>query len=152
MEREDFTGDDPSNRTPGGGKECLGNSSTLYQKSTKRIGTHNVEANEGDQHFLTSNILHRDGGTNDGDDVFAKTHANSTDEKETATAEALNTPHSRNGHDDIDDISNNGNDEWVADSGILEESCAVVKDEVDWVIYQYLYQWRFKNIGLLPVS
>ena len=134
MEREDFTGDDPSNRTPGGGKECLENVSTLDQ-STKRIGTHNVETNECDQNFLTSNILHRDGNTNDGDDVFAQTHANSTNEKEATTAEAFNTPHSRNGHNHIDDVGNDGNDEWVFDSGILEEGGAIVKDEVDWVTY-----------------
>ena len=130
MEREDFTSDDPSNRTPGGGKECLKNSSTLH-RTNQRIETYNVEANEGDQNFLASNILHRDGNTDDGDDVFAQTHANSTNEKEAATAESLNTPHSRNGHDHIDHVGNDGNDERVSYAGILEKGSAVVKDEVD---------------------
>jgi len=113
LQREDLTGDDPSNRTPGGSEEC------------------NIEANEGDENFLTSNIPHRDGDTDDGDDVFAQTHSNGTDDKQTATTETLNTPHSRNGHDHIDNVGDNSNDEWVIDTGILEESGAVVEDEVD---------------------
>jgi len=106
----------------------------VAKKIEKKTATRNVEANEGDENFLASNVLHRDGDTDDGDDVFAQTHSNGTDEKETATTEALNTPHSRNGHNHIDNVGDNGNYEWVGDAGILEEGGAIVEDEVDWVI------------------
>jgi len=53
LEREDFTGNDPGNRSPGRGEEG------------------DEEADEGNEDLLTGNVLGRDSGTNDSNDVLA---------------------------------------------------------------------------------
>ena len=82
---------------------------------------------------MGGNVLDRDGNTNDGDDELANGHASSTDEEEGTTTELLNTPHTRQSHEHIDNASSDGNQEGVADAGALEEGGAIVEDEVDWV-------------------
>lgn len=97
-----------------------------------KLETHNVDADEGDEHFLSSQILYRDRDTDDSDDKLADTHAGSTDEEKTTATEALNTPHSGQGHEDIDNVGGDGDQERVANARVLEECRAVVEDEVDY--------------------
>jgi len=113
LEREDFTSDDPSDGTPGGGEE------------------RNIEAHKGDEDLLSSGVANGDGDTDDGDEVLAEAHANGTDEEETTTTEALDAPHTGEGHDHVNDIGDNGDNERIPDARVLEEGCAVVEDEVD---------------------
>lgn len=80
--------------------------------------------------MLTRLVVNGDGDTDDGDKVFANTHANGTDEQETTTTEALDTPHSGEGHEHIDDVSRNRNEEGVLDAGVLEER-STLKDETN---------------------
>ena len=96
-------------------------------------GTHNVNADEGNKDTLSSQVLDRDSDTDDGDDELANTHSCGTDEEETTTTEALDTPDTGESHEDIDDTSSNGDDERVGDTGGIEERGAVVEDEVDWI-------------------
>jgi len=60
VEREDFTGDDPSNGTPGGSEEG------------------NIDADESNQNFLSGSVRGRNRDANDGNQEFAKTHAGRT--------------------------------------------------------------------------
>lgn len=81
---------------------------------------------------MGSNVLDRDGNTDDGDDELADSHTSSTDEEKGTATELLNTPHTRQSHEHIDNASSDGNQEGVADAGALEEGGAVVEDEVDY--------------------
>ena len=113
LQGENFTGDNPGDRTPCGCEEG------------------NVNANESDEHTLTSQVVNRDGDTNDGDDELANTHASSADQEEAAATIALDAVHSRQSHEDVDDGSSDGNQETVLNTRVLEEGCAVVENEVN---------------------
>ena len=63
IEREDFTGNYPGYGTPSGGEEG------------------DVNADESDQHFLSSGVRSRNCYTNDGDQEFANAHAGSADQE-----------------------------------------------------------------------
>ena len=80
---------------------------------------------------MTGDVLDRDGDANDSNKELADAHASSADEEETATTETLNTPHARKRHHHVDHVGDNSNNEGVRDARVLEESSAVVKDEVD---------------------
>jgi len=113
VEGEDLGGDDPCDGAPGGGEEG------------------DVDTDEGDESLLAGLVLDGDGDTDDGDEVFADEHAKGTEEQETTTSDTVNGPHSGNGHSDVDDVGGDRDDEGVLDAGVLEESRAVVEDEVD---------------------
>ena len=113
VEREDFTGDDPSDGSPSGGEEG------------------DVNADEGDQNLLSGGVGGRDGDTNDGDQELANAHPDRTDQKQPPTTEPLDTPHTGKGHEDVDDVRGDRDQEGVMDTRVLEEDGAVVEDEVD---------------------
>ncbi|CAG8604720.1 4149_t:CDS:2, partial [Acaulospora colombiana] len=91
----------------------------------------NVDADESDEAFLAGKIFDRDGDTDDGDEVFADEHADGTDEQETSTSDVVDGPKGGDGHDDVDDVGGDRDRERVADTRVLEEGRAVVKDEID---------------------
>jgi len=75
--------------------------------------TYNVDAYEGDEDFLSSDVLRGDGDTDNSDDEFTDAHANSAPKKESATTNPLNTPHSRDSHDYVDNACGNGDHEGI---------------------------------------
>ena len=113
MLREHFTGDDPSDRTPGRGEEG------------------DVDADESDQNLLSDKIGGGDRDTDDGDEEFAGAHTGSTDQEQPPTAEPLDTLHARKRREAADDVGGNGDQEGVRNIRVLEEHGAVVEDEVD---------------------
>lgn len=87
---------------PGGGKEGL---SCSYLMSIAVCGkvtsTYNVDADEGNEHFLTGEILCRDGNTDNGDNELADGHSDSTDEEEASATETLNSVDTGQGHEPV---------------------------------------------------
>jgi hypothetical protein len=71
------------------------------------------------------------GRTDDGDHIFADSHANGTNKKQTAATKTLDTPNSGEGHADIDCGSGDRDEEGVVDTSVGKEGCAKVKDKVD---------------------
>ena len=71
------------------------------------------------------------GGADDGNDELTKAHPDRSEQEESATTHLLNHVQTRKSRDDIDEISDEADEERVIDTGILEELCAVVEDEVD---------------------
>lgn len=67
------------------------------------------------------------GVTNDRDDDLENTHCSSTEEEHVSTAEAIDQEQTRDGHDDVDNIGNNGSCE-ASNTGALKELSAVVED------------------------
>lgn len=112
-EGEDFGSDDPSDRTP------------------SRSEKGNVNANKGDEDFLTGLVCDGDGDTDDGDQVLAYQHTSGTDEEKTTTSDVVYSPECGDGHDDVDDVGDDGDDEGVGETGIGEEGGTIVEDEVD---------------------
>ena len=113
VEREDFTGDDPSNGTPRRGEE------------------RNVDANESDQNLLSGNVRGRNRDTNDGNQELANAHAGGTHQEQPPSTEPLHTPHAREGHEHVDDVGGDGDQEGVRNARVLEEHGPIVEDEVD---------------------
>lgn len=113
VEREDFTSDDPGDWSPSGSEEG------------------DVDADEGDEDLLSGQVVLRDGNTDDGDDVLADEHTSGTDEEERTTTSPVDEPDTGNGHADVDDVGGNGDQERILNTRALEESRAVVEDEVD---------------------
>lgn len=101
LERKEFARDDPGNGSPCGGKEGLHRQGLVSIKSDG-AGTekeaYNVNADHCDEHLLASNVAYGDGSAYDCDNVFAKTHADGTYEKQTPSAVALDTPDARHRH------------------------------------------------------
>lgn len=113
VEREDLTNDDPGDWAPGGSEEG------------------DVDTHEGDEDFLAGEIAVGEGDTADGDDVFTEAHTDGTDEEKPSTTETFNTPDTREGHSDVDDVGGDRNEEGVGDTRALEERRTEVEDEVD---------------------
>ena len=113
VEREDFTGNDPGDRSPRRGKEG------------------DVDANEGNQNLLPGGVLGRDRDTDDSDQELADAHADRTDQKQPPTTEPLDTPHPGKSHEHVDDVGGDGDQEGVRNTRVLEEHGAVVENEVD---------------------
>lgn len=100
-------------------------------RNRKGLETYDVDADKGDQNLLSSSVGCRDGDTDDGDNKFADGHTGSTDQEEATTSEPLDTPHTRDSHEHVDNTSGDGNEERIPDARALEEGGAVVEDEVD---------------------
>lgn len=45
----------------------------------------------------------------------------------------IDGPECWNGHTDINNVGGNGDQEWIADTRVLEKGCSVIEDEVDTV-------------------
>ena len=67
----------------------------------------------------------------DGDKVFANTHASCTNQKQSPSPHAIDSENTGNSHTDVDDIGGHGNKEGVGDARALEESGAIVEDKVN---------------------
>lgn len=111
LEGEQFTSNDPGDRTPGAGKE------------------EDVDADKGDEDLVGDVVIN--GGTDDGDDQLRHTHANGTEQQKRATTPLLDHVKTGEGRHDVDDVGDQGDHEGVLDAGVLEEGGAVVEDEVD---------------------
>jgi hypothetical protein len=136
VEREDFTGDDPCDGTPGRGEESLHRREMMMMSISNSLWriqgvTYDVDADEGDESVLTGCVTRRDGDTDDGDDELANGHTSRTPEQETPTTEALNAVHTRERHEAVDKVSSDLDKECVLDAGLLEEGGTEVEDEVD---------------------
>lgn len=110
LQGEDLTGDDPGARTPGAGEE------------------EDVDADEDNEDLVCNERV--GGGTDDGDEELAESHANGTHQKERATTPLLNEVETGEGGDRVDDVGGHGDEEGVLDTGGLEEGGTVV----DWSI------------------
>lgn len=99
------------------------------------------DTNEKNEDLLSCKVFDGNCFTDDGNDVFAKTHANATNEQETTSTKALDTIYSWNGHPDIDSAGHNGYDESILDTGIFEERDSIIKDEIDCQLLT-LISWR----------
>ena len=109
--REDLTGDDPRDGTPGGREAGDGG------------------ADKGNERLLTGLVLGGDGDTDDRDEVLADTHDGGTVEEERAATEPLDTPHTRKGHEHVDDVGGDRDQEGVLDTRVLEEGRAVYESQ-----------------------
>lgn len=69
--------------------------------------------------------------TDNGDDVFAKTHAHATNKQKTASTIALDAIYPREGHYDVDGVGHNGYDERILDTRVFKECDSIVENEVD---------------------
>lgn len=77
-------------------------------------------------------VVETDRNTDDGDQELADKHAQSTDDKDRATAELLDSPERDGGGAHVDQREDQRDKESVADgTGGLEEGRRVVEDEVD---------------------
>jgi hypothetical protein len=113
VEREDFTGDDPCNGTPGGGEEG------------------DVDADESDQNLLPGQVLGRNRDTDDGDQVLANAHAEGTNQQQSPTTKPLHAPHAGESHEHVDDVGGDGDQERIGNTRVLEKDGTVVENEVD---------------------
>ena len=77
---------------------------TLQRYPGVRNRTYDVDTNECNQNLLAGNVLDGDGDTDDGDNEFADTHSNCTHQQEATAAETLNTPHSGQRREHVDDV------------------------------------------------
>jgi len=119
--REDFSGDDPGDRTPSGSEGS------------------DVDANESDENSLggdvdgtRSDISGRTGGdTNNGNDELANSHDDSSAEKHRSSTGSIDHENTGNSANNVDDVGDDSDDEGVRDTGSSEEGRAVVEDEVD---------------------
>ena len=113
LEREDLTSDDPGDRPPGAGEE------------------EDVDTDEGNQETLNGEVVCADDGSGNSDNELADSHANGSEEQETAATPLLDKPETGEGGNDVDAGCDQGDDESIADTGILEEGSTVVEDKVD---------------------
>ena len=111
VERENLAGDDPCDGTPGGGEGG------------------DVDTDEGDERLLARVVVDRDGDANDRDEILANTHDGSAVEEERAATEPLDTPHTRKGHEHVDDVGGDRDQEGVLDTRVLEEGRAVYESQ-----------------------
>jgi hypothetical protein len=93
-------------------------------------GTHNVDADKGNQHPLSGEIADRDSNTNNGNDVLADTHAHGANKEESATTEALHTPDTGHSHNHVYNIGDDCDQEGILNTRVFEEGSAVVEDEI----------------------
>lgn len=109
----DLGRDDPCEASPGRGEEG------------------DEEAHEGDEDPLACKV----GGCNrDSDGSYDKLrdgHSGGSDEEERSSSVLVDGPDSGNGHDDIDDVGDDGNSESLSDSGVEEVLSTVIEDKVD---------------------
>ena len=108
---EDLAGDDPRDGSPGGGEGG------------------NVDANKGNERLLAGLVVDGDSNANDRDEVLADTHDGGTVEEERAATEPLDTPHTRKGHEHVDDVGGDRDQEGVLDTRVLEEGRAVYESQ-----------------------
>lgn len=101
----------PCDGTPGDGKE------------------ENVEADEGDENLVGNSG--ENGNTDNGNDEFANTHSDGSQEKQAATTHLLNEVKTGQSGGDVDQIGDETDDERIPDTRVLEELSTVVEDEVD---------------------
>jgi hypothetical protein len=74
---------------------------------------------------------------------FTDTHANSANEEETATTEALDTVHSWKRHEHIHDVGRDSDQERLVDSRVLEERSTKVEDEAgEENVFEKVIQFR----------
>lgn len=111
-ERIEFASDNPCTRSPRRGEEK------------------DVDTDKGDEGLLSGDVGGRSTNTNNGDNVLADTHSGGADQEELAATEIVDSPHTREGGNDIDDIGDNTHHERVGDTGLSEESRSVVENEL----------------------
>lgn len=107
-EREEFPDHGPRGGAPGG---CEGE---------------DVDADKGDEDF-GGGVGVGSGGADDGDGEFAEEHEDGAVDEEGASAEALNGVEGERGGADVDDVDDDGDEEGVADAGLLEEGGSIVE-------------------------
>ena len=96
-----------------------------------------MEAHERNKHTLNCDVNvgwdvgFTRGNTDDGDDEFADTRTNRTDEKKTATADTIDGLNTDKDYGGAHHRDNDGDNECVSDTSTLEERGTVVDDEVD---------------------
>lgn len=122
LEREDLAGDDPGQRTPGGGKE------------------EDVDTDKGDRGLLcgkvvdddvSSRILTGRGRAEHGNEELTDAHADGTPEEQGSATELLYSPETGQGGSHVDARRNHGDGEGVLDTRVLKVLGSVVEDEVD---------------------
>ena len=70
---------------------------------------------------MARGVVHRDGDADDRDEELADAHDDGTPDEEWATAEALDTPHAGEGHEDVHDVGCDLGQEGVGDTRVGEE-------------------------------
>jgi len=91
-----------------------------------------AHAHESNQHSLSSQVDTSIGlditrsDTDDGYDELAEAHARRTDQEKFTATEAIDEGQSGKSHGGVDDVRDDGNDEWVGDTRRLEERGSVV--------------------------
>lgn len=126
-EREDFTNEHPSTRTPCRGEEedKDGNEGDLGVDGWDTVsdrGTVGVEVG----------VVETLGNTDDGDKVLADKHAESTPDEKWPSSKPFNGPERDGSRADVDESEDERDQEGVLDGmGRLEERRRVVEDEVD---------------------
>ena len=113
VKREDLTADNPTDGTPCGGEEG------------------DIDADESDQNLLPRSVRGRNRNTDDADQKLAEGHPSGADQEQLPTTKPLDTPHTRESHEHVDDIDGDSDQERVMNTRVLEEHGAVVDDEVD---------------------
>lgn len=111
LEREDLAGNDPGYGTPRGGERG------------------DVDADERNKRLLAGLVMNRDGDADDGDEVLANAHNGGTVEQERATTELLDSPHTRKGHEHVDDARRDRHEEGVLNARVLEEGRSICEQE-----------------------
>ena len=111
VEGEDLARDDPRDGAPGGGEGG------------------DVDANKGNERLMAGLVVDGDSNTDDRDEVLADTHDGGTVEEERAATEPLDTPHARKGHEHVDDVDGDRDQEGVLDTRVLEEGRAVYESQ-----------------------
>lgn len=94
-ERIEFASDNPCARSPRRGEEK------------------DVDTDKGDEGLLSGDVGGSSTNTNNGDNVLTDTHSGGADQEELAATEIVDSPHTREGGNDIDDIGDNTHHERV---------------------------------------
>lgn len=94
-ERIEFASDNPCARSP------------------RRSEEKDIDTDKGDEGLLSGDVGGSSTNTNNGDNVLTDTHSGGADQEELAATEIVDSPHTREGGNDIDDIGDNTHHERV---------------------------------------
>lgn len=131
MEGEDLSCDDPRAGSEGG---CFVNISESFVYSDRVLTEErDIDADERELGALRAEVGNRGCGTTGGNNILRNTHADGSSQKNRAASEAVDCVETREGHDDVDRVDDDLQDERVgkAFDVVREERGSVVDNEID---------------------
>lgn len=128
-QREDLANDNPGARAPGGSEpeDRDGNEGDLGVDSRNVVGDGRIRVIG-----VGVGLVETNGDTDGGNDELADKHTEGTNDENSTTTEALDSPERQRGRQNVNQSENHGDKERVVDGASgLEEGGGIVEDEVD---------------------